>query len=254
MGHFWAILGHFLTPFFDHFLVLPGYFLGYFWKVWVLKKGRFWVIFGQNGHFGVIFDSPFLTLFWYFPVIFRGLFGYLWFYGCQKVSFLGSKITENWIVNFDQFGSILYPCIWVLRVIRAVNLAFLSKECHKKGSKRGHFWAILGRFWPPFLTPFWPTFCDFTGAPNGKMMILGVSKMTPKMTLFWSFWPLTIFGHFLTHFLNSFYPIFIILHMLLLMIYGKYDFCYRKNAIFFGIFDHFLVILEVTFWPIFCHY
>jgi len=59
-----------------------------------------------------------------------------------------------------------------------------------------HFWVIFG---PSFLTPFWPTFCDFTGAPNGKMMILGVSKMTPKMTHF---------GHFLTHFWPLFWPSF----------------------------------------------
>ena len=60
-----------------------------------------------------------------------------------------------------------------------------------------HFWVIFG---PSFLTPFWPTFCDFTGAPNGKMMILGVSKMTPKMTHF---------GHFLTRFWPPFLTCFV---------------------------------------------
>ena len=73
--HFWCHFWHPFLTLFYHF----GLFSRGLLESRGIKKGSKRVDFGHLGHFLGSFLDPFLTPFWSFPVIFRRLFGDLWF-------------------------------------------------------------------------------------------------------------------------------------------------------------------------------
>ena len=90
--------------------------------------------------FGPFFD-PFLVLSGYF----QGAFWRPLILGVSKSVILGSKITENWIVNFDHLGR--FCVTFFARSSKfeprkdPENEQKVPKKRSKKGSKRGRFWV-----------------------------------------------------------------------------------------------------------------